>query len=122
MARLKRDFEAVEYVLNENNQNQGADILNLTWIERPNPNHFETFRLITFKPASIFDITIESKPFSKISNFIPHLNDYIMTFYTQNHKITNFGLNFRRLESGSLESGVTGYLGDKKSYRLIIWN
>ena len=70
--------------MNENNQNQGADILNLTWIERPNPNHFETFRLITFKPGSIFDITIESKPFS---NFIPHLNECIMTFSRKPPKI-----------------------------------
>ena len=100
MARLKRDFEAVEYVLNENNQNQGADILNLTWIERPNPNHFETFRLITFKPASIFDITIESRPFSKISNFIPHLNDYIMTFL--NTKTTKLPISVRIFEDWNL--------------------
>ena len=96
--------------MNENNQNQGADILNLTWIERPNPNHFETFRLITFKPASIFDITIESKPFS---NFIPHLNECIMTFSREIYKITSSSSNLQLELECSLENIVPEYLGVK---------
>ena len=96
--------------MNENNQNQGADILNLTWIERPNPNHFETFRLITFKPGSIFDITIESKPFS---NFIPHLNECIMTFSRENREI-----QAQELEC-SLENIVPWYQGVKKIHIVL---